>query len=343
MTNRGDIVVGKDATLAISGLNAEFEHRSGMIEAIGPVVLEYTPLLLRGGSLFGDIFVLNSALDLDGGDEFGSIGMIGASGELRGVVGPNHRVDLAASPLESVAWAVWTTGRENHGQIRMSGMTDARLLASEPLVNRGLLELGRGLVEAPMINEGTIILGHGSRLGRTDFDHTLAGTIELEAGARASIFGDDTTLSADVIVRPTMPTLSPVGTYLLAISGDVSFDGARLIVADSPNFTPHWGYAYNLLSFAAFDGWFDEVVLPALPDPDWEWREEWFQRRYRVKVQHIANMNDDFYIDFQDVNAVVAALGQTSGQADIDNSGLVDDADVAIVLSHFGKSAFPLP
>lgn len=346
MVNRGDIVVGEDATLEVGGLNARFEHHAGLIEANGPVVFERTPLIVRGGAVSGEVYVFDSVLDLDGGDAVGSFQMAGAEAALSGVVGPNQHVKLVVYPQEPPAQIVWITGFENNGHVELGDLTHYRLSASAPLVNRGLLDVGRGLVDAPVVNEGTIILGNGARIGRDTFDHGLGGTIELEPGARANILSSDTTFSGDIVIRPLGPTQNPYNSYALTVSGAPRFEGARIIVEPSPGFTPHWGFAYNLVWLASPLGMFDDILLPPLPESDWEWRTEVFVHNFRglrVKVQHIANMNDDFYIDFQDVNAVVAALGQTSGQADIDESGLVDEVDVAIVLSHFGKNAFPLP
>lgn len=346
MVNTGDIVVTDNASLRIGGLNARFEHRGGLIDGRGPVVFERVPLLVRGGGTTGDVYVLRSTLDLDGGQTPASFLMAGAGCELKGKVGPGQRVEHADYPDQSPANVMWTSGLENDGEIDLGDRTQFSLTATASIVNRGLLDAGRGLVDAPIVNEGTIVLGNGARLGRNTVDHVLGGIIEIEAGARATILSSDTTLSGDIVVRPTGPTMNPFNSYALTVAGTPHMDGLRVIVEPTPGFTPHWGFVFNLISVASPLGSFGDIVLPDLPDPEWEWRIEEFVHNFRglrVKVQHIANMDDDFYIDFEDVNAVVSALGQTTGQEDIDNNGIVDEADVAIVLSHFGKDAFPLP
>ena len=140
------------------------------------------------------------------------------------------------------------------------------------------------------------------------------------------------------------------GAGRLAITGNATL-GGTLDLSPVGAFEPTWNNAWTIATTTTgtISGDFDSILFPTLADSDHRWWTEINPTSYRVGVRHFADLNYDGVINFADLNIVLSGFGTmgTFRQGDTNADGLVNFSDLNNILSFFGvaapRAAVPAP
>lgn len=126
----------------------------------------------------------------------------------------------------------------------------------------------------------------------------------------------------------------------IIITGDAALGGSLDIYMDA-GFTPDWGDRWSILSAGSVAGDFTNVGLTPLNDNMLLWWHEATEDSFDIGVRHVADLNHDDAVNFEDLNLVISFFNTAGvGQAgDANEDGVVDFADLNLVVSFFNTFA----
>ncbi len=176
------------------------------------------------------------------------------------------------------------------------------------------LDGGDGL----FINSGELSPGLSVGMLTIDgsFEQTSTGSLTIELAAPGTFSGDR-----------------------IAITEAATLDGAAN-VALLDSYIPDWGDRWSILTYDSVSGDLD-VLAPALADPLLRWWSEATADSFDIGVRHIADVNHDDFVNFDDLNTVLSFFNMSGEDlpGDANEDGAVDFADLNLVVSFFNTQA----
>ncbi len=124
------------------------------------------------------------------------------------------------------------------------------------------------------------------------------------------------------------------------ITGQAALDG-KLAVVLGGGFTPDWGDSWSIINYGSVVDDFAVFSFDSLADPLLRWWHEATPDSYDIGVRHVADVNRDNVINFEDLNLVVSFFNMTGMglPGDADEDGDVDFEDLNLVVSFFNTFA----
>ncbi len=337
LTNHGDIIVEAGGSLELHA--STLRHEGGLISTAGELALDCELIEWSGGGFDDNVLLSNIRLELIGDGPSGAVGL-GPACILEGDIPEGVTISLGTMNTEDGpvhAEVVWPGG-VNRGRIETNDSAHNQFVADGVIQNEGEIAAVQGWILAEIRGPGHVRLGVFSLVGQVGGANVFDGPVEVDPHARAQVNGA-TTLRGALRVRPTFAAILPNFQHQVAFTAPLTIEGGALEIDPGPGFAPAWGRVYNLVGAPSVVGDFASVSAAPLPDPLWRWEIERYGASYRGRIAHLADVNRDLGIDFQDINAVVSAFGQAGGSEDVNGDGVVNFADLIIVAEHFGQYA----
>lgn len=345
----------------------------GLIAGFGTV----TARVVNNGAITanGGTITLNAPISVDiDGEKPGETGVLNAlNGNItvQAGIGPAYEGTMNIGSGRTIN--LTTNFLDNGGAINMAGGTlqvqdldqnaALNVTSATAFIAGGNIDFNAGsqtsIATTLDISGGTASIAAGASMtgaGRLRNNSSLTGSfaiaVDLEnrgtfsPGAAGGV--GFATIDGDLINRSNgtlhfqLNGLAPNQFDRLTITGNAGLDGT-LNVALGGGFVPDWGDSWSIMNYGSVTQVLDVVSFAALADPLLRWWWEATPTTFDVGVRHVADVNRDGAINFEDLNIVVSFFN-TAGPGlpgDADEDGDVDFQDLNYVVSFFNTFAPP--
>ncbi|MBX3352014.1 MAG: hypothetical protein KF684_03705 [Phycisphaeraceae bacterium] len=367
MNNTGN-AFNLDASTGSWGL-AGGTINGGTITSVGGNTLTLTSSggTLNSVQLNGDLLgnATSSFVTLAGSTRFDALRLQGNNSQVRLAPGYTLRDAIVSEGAVGGARFIYNNGAGTYtiadtGSVTLASGAGGDLQISNlsgafTLVNDGLISAqaaGRTLTINPssFVNNGTLEAQNSSALRVTTAGvHTNSADLVVGTNGRIEFVNGFEQASGGVLTVELSGGAN-TGAGRLAITGNATL-GGTLDLSPVGAFEPTWNNAWTIATTTTgtISGDFDSILFPTLADSDHRWWTEINPTSYRVGVRHFADLNYDGVINFADLNIVLSGFGTmgTFRQGDTNADGLVNFSDLNNILSFFGvaapRAAVPAP
>lgn len=211
-----------------------------------------------------------------------------------------------------------------------------------------------------MTSTATVAANSSSAKADTTFENSGflggVGTLSLDGGDGLLINSGEISpgLSAGTLNLNGSFEQTSTGALTIELEGPLSGQGDRMTITRNATldgavnvsllgeYVPDWGDRWSILTYDSATGDLD-VIAPSLDDPLLRWWSEATEDSFDIGVRHVADINHDDFIDFDDLNLVLSFFN-TIGDGlpgDANEDGAVDFGDLNLVVSYFNTQAPP--
>jgi hypothetical protein len=251
--------------------------------------------------------------------------------------------NLANSTLTGGEWAVRNGGEldlagrtffTNEAVIAIEGQTSRFEAARSIVFNRGALSI----VDHTFESSSPLLFNAGEGELTLDRATVRAATVRNAADLRVTRSTID---AQSFVLDPTSSLFIDIGDTIndgLTITGDATIAGSLEILTHA-SLDIVWGDRFEVIRvLGSRVGDFESVATPTEPG-GLAWEFGWDEGVFVLRARDRADLNDNGVIDAEDLAIVLDHYGMSNGIADIDGDGIVAFGDLNIVLSRFGDAA----
>jgi hypothetical protein len=170
--------------------------------------------------------------------------------------------------------------------------------------------------------------------GTAQFEDTVMMALAIGGAS----FGGDVTLGATSELVIELGGISAgTGFTTIDIAGLLQLGSGDLTVELTNGFTPQAGDVFDVLDFGALAGSFSAITLPALPgNLEFDTSDLLSDGVLRVVNNCPVDINGDGVVDTADLGILIGQFGSAGPGADINGDNTVDTADLGILIGAFG-------
>lgn len=348
----GDLVLNADTITGFGTVTADIENNGAITASGGTLTLNAPTTIDIDGAKPGEVGVLNALAG-----NISVVAEIGPAYEGTMNIGAGRSINLNANELfnggeiNMTGGALVTPNLQQNAVLNVSGSTATIQAAtaafggaSDNTISSRLVLTGTTTVAATaMFDGGGTLQNNGTLSGSFGGEISIENRGMLNPGTSPGVI----TLDGDFVNRSNGTVnfeLNGLGANQydrINITGDASLDGTFNVTLGG--FVPDWGDTWSIMSYSSVTEILDVVSFTALGDPLLLWWYEATPTSFDVGVRHIADVNHDGAINFEDLNIVVSFFNMFGDDlaGDADEDGDVDFADLNYVVSFFNTFAPP--
>lgn len=348
----GDLVLNAENIAGFGAVTADIENNGAITASGGTLTLNAPTTIDIDGAKPGETGVLNALAG-----NISVVAEIGPAYEGTMNIGAGRAINLNANELfnggaiNMTGGALLTPSLQQNAVLNVSGSTatiQAATVAfggaSDNTISSRLVLTGTTTVAATaMFDGGGTVQNNGTLSGSFGGEISIENRGTLNPGTSPGVI----TLDGDFVNRSNgtvnfeLNGLAANQYDRINITGDAGLDGTFNVTLGG--FVPDWGDTWSIMSYTSVTEVLDVVNFTALGDPLLLWWYEATPTSFDVGVRHIADVNHDGAINFEDLNIVVSFFNMFGDDlaGDADEDGDVDFADLNYVVSFFNTFAPP--